>query len=66
VTDNDPLPTTHRVALTVTVEFKGDYYSPDEMADVATGWIDAGLEDRDDVVGWIITSPAEPTEESLT
>jgi hypothetical protein len=40
------------VKTTITVTFEGDYYEVSEVEDKVCDWIDAGLCDRDDVVGW--------------
>jgi hypothetical protein len=44
--------TTKIVTLTVTATFHGDYLGSDEVATYLEGWIDAGLEDRDDLRRW--------------
>lgn len=43
--------TRKEVVLTVLATFEGSYYGADELVDVATGWIHAGMEDRDDLRG---------------
>jgi hypothetical protein len=40
------------LVVTLVATFEGDYIPPDQLMDYMTMWIDAGLEDRDDLVGW--------------
>lgn len=44
------------VTLTVQAEFRGDYIPANQTAEYLESWIDCGLEDRDDLVGWTITT----------
>ncbi|MGW0064791.1 hypothetical protein ACWDTT_33310 [Streptosporangium sandarakinum] len=37
--------------LVVDLRFEGTYFHPGELVDVATGWIHAGLDDRDNLLG---------------
>jgi hypothetical protein len=39
------------VRLTVDLTFEGDYYDAGELVGVASDWVHAGLEDRDDLRG---------------
>lgn len=43
--------TTKYVTMTVEVIFHGDYYGAGEVVGQAQGWIEAGLEDRDNLRG---------------
>ena len=52
------------VVLTITARFVGDYYDASEVAGVLEEWIDSGLEDRDDLVGWTIRQTGETHEEA--
>lgn len=47
--------TTKYVTATVSLTFHGDYLDAGDVRGYAEGWIDAGLEDRDDLRGWRIT-----------
>jgi len=47
--------TTKIVSVLVELTFHGDYLDRDEVVGYAEGWIDAGLEDRDDLRGWTTT-----------
>lgn len=44
--------TTKRVTGTFTLTFHGSYVSADEIDDQFRGWVDAGLDDRDDLRSW--------------
>jgi|GEM_PF-5653466 len=59
--NEEPERTTKYVDVTVQLIFMGSYYDADECGSVATGWIDAGLEDRDNLRGWTtrVTSTRE-------
>lgn len=50
------------VTLKVIAKFDGDYYGADEVAGMLEEWIDSGLDDRDDLVGWIIVQDGETVE----
>lgn len=43
--------TTKYVDVTVQLVFVGDYYAANECGSVAQGWIESGLNDRDDLHG---------------
>lgn len=47
--------TRKEVELVVRLTFEGDYYDAAELVDVSSGWIHAGLEDRDNLTGQTIT-----------
>jgi len=51
---------TNYVRLVVDLRFEGDYYSVDELVDVASDWIYGGLEDRDDLRGVQIAGIVNP------
>jgi hypothetical protein len=51
----DPERTTKIVSVLVELTFYGDYLDKDEIPSYAEGWIEAGLNDRDDLRGWTIT-----------
>lgn len=46
--------TRKEAVFTVLVTFEGDYIGADEVVDVTSGWIHAGLEDRDDLRGVVV------------
>lgn len=48
--------TTKIVTLVLTATFHGDYLEADEVLGGLEGWIDRGLEDRDDLRGWKIVA----------
>lgn len=48
--------TTKRVTVAVTATFHGDYIDADEVTGRLQGWIDAGLDDRDDLRHWSFTA----------
>ncbi|MFI6512881.1 hypothetical protein ACIBCT_35215 [Streptosporangium sp. NPDC050855] len=54
----------NNVRMIVNLRFEGDYFDPDELVDVASGWIYAGLEDRDNLVGTKITGELLPTSDT--
>lgn len=41
-----------QLRITVVIDFAGDYYESGELPRVVQGWIDAALDDRNDVAGW--------------
>jgi hypothetical protein len=47
--------TTKYVTATVRLVFHGDYVDRTEVTSYAEGWLDAGLEDRDDLRSWTIS-----------
>lgn len=47
--------TTKYVTGTFTATFHGDYIDADDVETYLTGWLDAGLEDRDDLRTWDFT-----------
>lgn len=47
--------TTKIVSVLLELTFHGDYIDKDDVESYATGWIDGGLEDRDDLRGWTTT-----------
>lgn len=51
----EPERTTKRVAGTFTLTFHGDYIDKDDVETYFQGWIDSGLDDRDDLRGWSFT-----------
>ncbi|ATN93712.1 hypothetical protein SEA_ABT2GRADUATEX2_33 [Streptomyces phage Abt2graduatex2] len=44
--------TTKRVTGTFTLTFHGDYIDKDDVAAYFQGWVDSGLDDRDDLRSW--------------
>lgn len=44
--------TTKRVTGTFELTFHGDYIDAGDIPGHFEGWVDAGLEDRDDLRGW--------------
>lgn len=38
--------------VTLTCIFEGDYIDVESLVDYLDGWIDSGLDDRDDLRGW--------------
>ena len=50
---NGPL-TSKTVTARLTAFFEGDYIPADQVDDYLIGWIDSGLDDRDDLVGWTL------------
>lgn len=48
--DDDDEKVYTEVKLVLTVQFRGDYHSPDEFGAVE-GWVTSALDDRDDVIG---------------
>lgn len=44
--------TTKYVTLTVTATFHGDYIDSDEVTRYLQGWIERGLDDRDDLMDY--------------
>lgn len=53
--------TTKTVTVTVTATFYGDYIDADDVTCHLLGWIDSGLDDRDDLLKWDF-GPAKVTE----
>lgn len=49
---NEPQRTTKYVRGTFTITFHGDYVDRDDCARYLNGWLDRGLEDRDDLRSW--------------
>lgn len=49
------------IKLVVEVTFDCDYYDPDELADVTSGWLRSALYDRDDLVESSIMISDDPT-----
>ncbi len=50
--DEDPAPApanSHRVHLEVEADFRGSYFTAGELVDALTDWIDAALDDREDL-----------------
>jgi hypothetical protein len=45
----------HTVTLTVTVNFEGDYYGPEELVGACDGWIGSAFNDRDNLTGYSLT-----------
>lgn len=61
---NGPL-TRKNVAGTFTATFEGDYVPKDDIEYYLNAWLDAGLDDREDLRGWsfdIVTITEEPIE----
>lgn len=50
---NGPL-TSKTVVAKLTAFFEGDYIPKNQLDDYLILWLDSGLEDRDDLVGWTI------------
>jgi len=46
--------TTKRVVIALTATFHGDYIDADSVTAELEGWIDSGLDDRDDLRGWSV------------
>lgn len=46
--------TTKIVTALVELRFHGDYIDKDSITGYVDGWISSGLEDRDDLKGWMI------------
>lgn len=44
--------TTKKVTGTFTLTFHGDYLDKDDVVTYFQGWVDAGLDDRDDLRNW--------------
>lgn len=44
--------TTKYVRTELTATFHGDYLDKDEVTQALEGWLDSGLDDRDDLRGW--------------
>lgn len=44
--------TTKRVEGVFTLTFHGDYISAEDVETYFQGWVDAGLDDRDDLRSW--------------
>lgn len=44
--------TTKRVTGVFSLTFHGDYIGKDDVANYFQGWVDAGLDDRDDLRSW--------------
>ncbi|MGH6979549.1 MAG: hypothetical protein ACRED4_09690, partial [Brevundimonas sp.] len=66
----DPNPGTVKVVtMVLTAKFVGNYYGADEVTSALESWIDSGLEDRDDLRGWNLTTVSvletKPTPEDL-
>lgn len=61
---NGPL-TRKDVTGTFTATFKGDYIPKDEIEQYLMGWLDSGLDDRDNLRGWSFTI-TNITEEEIT
>ena len=49
---NEPERTTKRVEGTFTLTFHGDYIPAEDVESYFQGWVDAGLDDRDDLRSW--------------
>ena len=47
--------TTKIVSILLELTFRGDYIDKDDVRAYAGRWIDAGLDDRDDLRGWTTT-----------
>lgn len=52
------------VRIVLDLHFEGDYYDEDERAGMATHWIDGGLDDRSDLVGWTYVETSHRTVEN--
>ena len=50
---NGPL-TSKTVVAKLTAFFSGDYIPKEDVDDYLIDWVDSGLDDRDDLVGWTI------------
>jgi len=48
----EPARTTKYLTGTFAVTFHGDYVDADDVASYLDGWLDAGLDDRDDLRSW--------------
>lgn len=58
---NGPL-TSKTVVVTLTAHFEGDYIPKEDVVQYLDNWLDSGLDDRDDLVGW--TTEYGPVTES--
>lgn len=47
--------TTKIVSVLLELTFHGDYIDKDDIEAYASGWINRGLDDRDDLRGWTAT-----------
>ena len=53
--DDEPACTTKYVTGTFTATFYGDYIDADAVVQHLDGWLDSGLDDRDDLRSWTFT-----------
>ena len=53
--DDEPTCTTKYVTGTFTATFYGDYIDADAVVQHLDGWLDSGLDDRDDLRSWTFT-----------
>ena len=60
--DDEPACTTKYVTGTFTATFYGDYIDADAVVQHLDGWLDSGLDDRDDLRSWTFTFNPEVRE----
>lgn len=61
---NGPI-TRKTLILEVHLTFEGDYIPAEDCAGYAEQWIDAGLNDRDDLIRWTVVQQGDVKEVEL-
>lgn len=57
--------TRKRGEVTISFTFEGDYIPKEDIIDYLSYWIESGLQDRDDLVGYLLHFDPRITEERL-